>query len=272
MADIQIGLPRLFEVGSLPFFELLSKWLLDCDQNHPDCGRWHTSTPCEPSLPTRLVDVGRRDDGDPALVHLRATKSPSGDRQALDDDDVRYIALSHPWGDGLEHDHFCTTAQNVASRLRDGIAFASLPATFQHAVQVTRALGIRYLWIDSLCIVQGKGGDFDVEAKCMEAVFSFAYCVIAAVRAQGSSSGFLWERRARAFVPLEMPPPRERTVYVCEAIDDFQHHVIEGSLSSRGWVLQERALARRTIYFAEAQTYWECGDGVRCETLTKMTK
>jgi hypothetical protein len=43
-------------------------------------------------------------------------------------------------------------------------------------------------------------------------------------------------------------------------------------LNKRGWVLQERALARRTIYFTARQTYWECGCGVRCETLTRLHK
>ncbi|KAL1612964.1 hypothetical protein SLS60_001195 [Paraconiothyrium brasiliense] len=58
--------------------------------------------------------------------------------------------------------------------------------------------------------------------------------------------------------------------YICDAIDDFTRDVEQGNLNRRGWVLQERALSRRTIYFAENQTYWECGEGVRCETLTMM--
>lgn len=105
----------------------------------------------------------------------------------------------------------------------------------------------------------------------METVFSSAYCVIAASRATGTSSGFLGERPSRKFVKFEAKPP-ENTFYVCEAIDDFQSDVIDGHLNKRGWVLQERALARRTIYFTEHQTYWECGEGVRCETLTRMKK
>jgi hypothetical protein len=71
---------------------------------------------------------------------------------------------------------------------------------------------------------------------------------------------------------FEMASPPRNPFYVCEAIDDFQHDVIDGRLNKRGWVLQERALARRTIYFTENQTYWECGEGVRCETLAKMRK
>lgn len=135
---------------------------------------------------------------------------------------------------------------------------------------MTRQLGVQYLWIDSLCIIQGDDGDFKDEAKHMESVFSFAHCVIAASRSTGTSDGFLKKRRDR--VVVEFDSPGEPTVYVCEAIDDFQGDVIDGALNKRGWVLQERALARRTIYFTETQTYWECGEGIRCETLTKMRK
>lgn len=59
---------------------------------------------------------------------------------------------------------------------------------------------------------------------------------------------------------------------MCENVDDFDAHALRGYLNSRKWVLQEHALARRTIFFTEHQTYWECGAGVRCETGTKMRK
>jgi hypothetical protein len=55
-------------------------------------------------------------------------------------------------------------------------------------------------------------------------------------------------------------------------MNDFKTHVLEGRLNKRRWVLQERALAHRTIFFTDRQTYWECGEGVKCETLTKMDK
>jgi hypothetical protein len=65
---------------------------------------------------------------------------------------------------------------------------------------------------------------------------------------------------------------RQQAVHVCEEIDKFQEDIIEGHLNKRGWVLQERVLARQTIYFANRQAYWQCGDGIRCESPTKMRK
>lgn len=142
---------------------------------------------------------------------------------------------------------------------------------FQDAIVTTRKLGLEYLWIDSICIIQGEGGDFHREAKRMEDVFSSAFCVIAASSAQGQHDGFLnrprQNRECLTFEHEGLPP-----LYVSRFMDDFNNDVLESPLSKRGWVLQERALARRTIYFTDSQTYWECGRGVRSEMLTKMDK
>lgn len=104
----------------------------------------------------------------------------------------------------------------------------------------------------------------------MEDVFSSAYCVLAASRATGQHDGFLKPRIPRSFVTFKRGS--EMPFYVCDAIDDFDQDVLQGSLNRRGWVLQERALATRTVFFTETQTYFECGEGIRCETLTKMHK
>jgi hypothetical protein len=177
-----------------------------------------------------------------------------------------YIALSHPWGQGP---HFVTNVVNLAQH-KEGIKITDLPSTFRDAIITTRALSKRYLWVDSICIIQGPGGDFASEAKKMENVFSSAYCVIAASRAHNQIDGFLQDRREREYVTIQKGA--DSPFYICEHIDNFDRHVLNGHLSKRGWVLQEHALARRTVFFTEHQTYWECGDGVRCETLAKMSK
>ena len=104
----------------------------------------------------------------------------------------------------------------------------------------------------------------------MAIVFSSAYCILAASSNKGQSDGFLKKRDQRehlTFIREGLLPFHLRSF-----IDDFGQHLLEGSHNKRGYGLQERALARRTIYFTTKQTYWECGGGVRCETLTKMHK
>jgi hypothetical protein len=266
---IQVGLPVLSEPSSNVFFELIKLWLRDCDTQHADCRpmpqfRTHESDSQE--FPTRLIDVGTMANNQLRLLETHDELPVSQE----------YIALSHPWGDIKNYPPFSTWRKDGTGLGHDidtfkcAIPYGKLPATFKDAVDCTRALGVRYLWIDSICIIQGKDGDFNQEAKNMERVFSGAYCVIAASRATNQHDGFLGPRPQRNFITLERV--KGSPFYICDPIDDFSKDVIEGSLNQRGWVLQERALARRTIFFTENQTYFECGNGIRCETLTSMHK
>ncbi|KAF2204221.1 hypothetical protein GQ43DRAFT_453902 [Delitschia confertaspora ATCC 74209] len=253
-SHVRLGLPVLPKSGSESHFAIIKQWLAECDthENHIKCrpGR-------DRLLPTRVVNIKKV--GDEIFLQLY-------EPAALEYGD--YVALSHRWG---QRTHFYTTTSNI-ERHKQCIPFEDLPATFQDAVLTTHALGFRYLWIDSLCIIQGPGGDFHEQAKKMEDVYSSAFVVIAASRAKDHADGFLKDRPQRDWCMLPPSPisPDKSPLYLCENIDDFEQDVLKGELNRRGWVLQERALSHRTIYFTKSQTYWECGQGVRCETLTKM--
>lgn len=251
----QIGLPRLPLVGSEAHFTILRGWLQECDEHHEDCKPLRNPSA---RLPTRLIDVGETGGSD---VRLYQTKH---------DDVLEYIALSHPWGTNHLL-HFCTYPDNLARHLQ-GILLEDLPRTFRDAVKVTRSLDQRYLWIDSICIVQGPNGDFNEQAKHMEAIFRQAYCVLAASCAKGQQDGFMKPRDERTCLKFHQRLSGHPPIYACDFIENFQQHALDSHLNKRGWVLQERALARRTIFFTGKQTYWECGAGVRCETTMKMNK
>ncbi|KAF1960285.1 hypothetical protein CC80DRAFT_466036 [Byssothecium circinans] len=256
---IQIGLPELTRPGSEAFFTVLKLWLQDCNTSHADC-----QVVAHKKFPTRLIEVGTSQA--PKLRLLETSEEDISGQQ--------YIALSHPWGDTTRFPPFNTLRKDDSGAGHDiesfkrEIPFSQLPMTFQHAVICTRALDIRYLWIDSICIIQGKDGDFSEEANRMEDVYSGAYCVFAASRARHQHDGFLKDRPRANYVTLR--GAGGKPYYLCQAMDNFSQDVLEGSLNKRGWVLQERVLARRTIFFAETQTYFECGSGVRCETLARM--
>ncbi|KAF2023451.1 heterokaryon incompatibility, partial [Setomelanomma holmii] len=166
-----------------------------------------------------------------------------------------YIAFSHKWGDMPEKAK--TKPANEQRRLTGSIRPAELPPSFKDVIAVTRALGCRYLWIDCICIVQGPDGDFDEQTDTMQDTFSNAYCVIAAADAESANSGFLKEREGRSC--------QIGNLHLSSVTNDFERDVLQNPLSRRGWVLQEHALVRRTIFFTKTQTYWECGEGVRCE-------
>ncbi|KAM7185615.1 hypothetical protein V8F33_012293 [Rhypophila sp. PSN 637] len=269
---IQIGFGILPEPTSAAHFQVLRQWLAHCDSNknhkHSSCRPPVTEEPfltTNGQLPTRVLDVG--------LGH-----SPSSPRQgkvylrhSRPQEQGKWLALSYQWG---PTPHFCTTVDNLSRHLTEGMEVANLPATFRDAIIVTRSLGIRYLWIDSLCIIQGEGGDFAQEAKKMEQVYSGAYCVVAVARQdRGQTGGFLDQRRNRNGVVLASSSNSSQPLpcfYITEPVDNFQEHVLDSGLSNRGWVLQEHALARRTIFFTDHQTYFECGEGVRCESGVRM--
>ncbi|PKS13174.1 hypothetical protein jhhlp_000518 [Lomentospora prolificans] len=98
------------------------------------------------SLPTRLVDVRPQQKDGRGGVRLALTTGKPG----------TYASLSHCWG--KDPMPIKTLESNLTEHL-DFIAFDSLPKTVQHAVAITRELGIDYLWIDTLCIVQDSKDD-----------------------------------------------------------------------------------------------------------------
>ncbi|KAF3048072.1 hypothetical protein E8E12_009880 [Didymella heteroderae] len=232
------------------FFELPNAWLKECEHSHkPTCG----STQDRYRLPKRLVCV--KDIKRPRII----------DSNTLTDDpeDQRYIAFSHKWGKMPNEAR--TTIHNLGAR-RTCIPERELPKSFLDVIAVTRALDCNYLWIDSLCINQrcdDDEGDFKDQADSMQSIYTNAYCVIAASKANGATEGFL-HRKA------DLGSVKKDDIYISAVTNDFTRDVLNSPLNRRGWVLQERALARRTIFFTETQMYWECGDGIRCETLRKL--
>lgn len=265
----QLGLPRLADLASPHHFTLLKEWIRACDDGHETCRRheYGHKEDGDSGLPTRLIDVGDT----LRLVDSASLAEPS-----------RYVALSHCWGQLAERDRFCTYKRNLeAHRTCIAASVDQLPRSFRDAVVVARGIGVKYLWIDSLCIVQDDAEDWEYEAKRMEQVFSAAYCTICASSAHSSAEGFLAPRAPRACVRLRVraqrsegndAAQRDTQVYICPAIDNFSRDVEDSHLSRRGWVLQERALSRRSIFFTSTQVYWECGAGVHCETLARLQK
>lgn len=180
-----------------------------------------------------------------------------------------YLALSHRWGDDRKHHLGRTLSDNHGDRFV-GIEWNELPLTFQDAITVARNLRVQYLWIDSICIIQDDDNDWKLESVRMEQVYSNAKCVLAASSANSSIEGFLKRSNHRPFITLRSSSGD--VGYICRNVDNFQRDVDNATLNTRGWTLQERALARRTIHFTQTQAYFECGDGVRCESLMRLTK
>ncbi|KAH6990101.1 heterokaryon incompatibility protein-domain-containing protein [Ilyonectria destructans] len=163
----------------------LKRWLYICDNHHPCLSSGDLCT-----LPTRVLDVAANQD----VIFLRETAGKQG----------KYLALSHSWGS--THRLTLTTA-NLARLLTDGISVSDIPKTFRDAVQIARELGIAFVWIDSLCIIQDDAADWEAEASRMGLVYANSYLTIAALSSKDDSSGCFPDMSTRhdePFVSLDV--------------------------------------------------------------------
>ncbi|KAL9115472.1 MAG: hypothetical protein Q9227_000793 [Pyrenula ochraceoflavens] len=201
-------------------------------------------------LPTRCVDI------QDSWLKICESEGTNG----------AYITLSHRWNEATER---CkTTTGNYAER-RDHISLDSLSETFKDAILVTRRLGIRFIWIDSLCIIQtGDGGaDWNKEAPKMGQYYQYSLLTLA-VTAGTPDLGFLSPRMRKPFTFLARLPYREKDdvqkghFYVYKnrthVDESFLSGVWNSDLLKRGWVFQEWMLSRRVVYYTPSQVFFEC--------------
>jgi hypothetical protein len=230
--------------------ETVHSWIDDCLINHSKCRRTRSLNP-KVELPTRLLDVSSELSTD----SIRLIDSSSIDTERLSHVDLQYAALSHcrPKSPGP---NCMTTAENEAER-REMIKLGSLPKTYQDAVLVTRKLGIRYIWIDSLCIIQKSQKDWEAESSRMSSVFHGAFLTLAATDAK-QGQGDLCLSSLEPAIEIKHGSGDSNIVALvkCPAANTQLLH--SSALNSRGWVLQELVLSRRTVHFSKDQLYWQC--------------
>ena len=150
-----------------------------------------------------------------------------------------------------------------------GIPSSELPQTFQDAITVTRRLQIRYLWIDSLCILQDSPEDWDHESAQMHHVYGNAYVTLAADDSRDSSEGLFRDRFPSLVTPTIVATAWKEALakkFIVIPRRFWSESVAESPLNRRAWVLQERYLSPRIIHFGETQMLWECKSRDCCET------
>jgi Heterokaryon incompatibility protein (HET) len=205
-------------------------------------------------LPTRLLDVG--DDGT-SHIRLCLGESILSNR--------RFTSLSHCWGDVVP---LRLTRDSLESFMRD-IDVDLLPKTFRDAIIITRKLGLKYLWVDSLCIIQDSDEDWKHEAAMMDRVYRGAWCNIAGTKSTDDLGGCFTERYLLDVLPCAVEAKWDshpKQCYYCWDPDIWERHVDKCKLLKRGWVQQERFLTSRVLHFAQKQIYWECLELRACET------
>ena len=218
-------------------FDCIKSWLSNCTQSHTLCQRKKSY------LPTRVIDVGPPNGSqDPFLFESNGKIAT-------------YVALSYCWG---VQRTFTTTPETLNAR-KAGFALTDLPKTQQDAVLASRKLGVRYLWVDALCIIQGDGADWQRESKMMGQVYRDALLVISALDASNSTAGLFYDRTTW-LASGDMRNGVKGQMCIREN-EELEHRLEANSLSQRAWALQERFVATAVLHFARQRLCWECRTG-----------
>jgi hypothetical protein len=216
----------------------------DCLTQHPRC----TYDPGA-AVPARLVDVATEGSD----VRLYETHG----------EDAKYVCLSHCWGPSRKA---VTTRKNLKTYI-EAIPWTALPKAFQDAISFVRKLGIRYLWIDSLCIIQDDKKDWEKEAAAMCSVYEHSYLTLAATGSPSDDQNFFSRASDREIKGTTMEGTPYH-VFVRPCIPHPRYWKAEGKtwpLLSRAWIYQERLLSPRVLHFGKEELFWECNENQCCE-------
>ncbi|RMZ79554.1 hypothetical protein DV737_g3354, partial [Chaetothyriales sp. CBS 132003] len=265
-------------IGSMPMWtasvqQLVQRWEDECTKYHNHCRQdKHSHVTFQPHRILDISDNKIKLDTDP---EKRGTEP--------------YATLTHRW----PHDTSAMprlTDQNMDEWREEGIDINALTATFRDAVHVVRKLGIRFLWIDSLCIQQdgpGRALDWQRESVAMGEIYRNGFLNIQAGRdAKHWDYGLFNTPDIRVVEPYPLRISRTHlqprtTVDSCPAEvpiegtfsiieEDFARDELLGNpINLRGWVLQERLLSHRILHFGAQQVFWECRERLACETFPR---
>ncbi|KAJ1323750.1 HET domain-containing protein [Microdochium nivale] len=237
-----------------------------CKTSHAICS--HDQSHAMPTRVIAILEIRDMHDDQLRLVHCR-----DDDDDDDNDDSVRgepYIALSYCWGPPaptLRLDHGTLTA------MTSGFRESALSKAHRDTIHLARALGVKYVWIDALCIIQGDADDWARESMRMASVYGNAALTIIAGRSADARLSFATLPSAQQKSQPQRPPPclipLSRTAGGTSTGRETDNLVgvgmlrsrLAGPTTSRGWCFQEDLLSRRVIIFGQAQLTYRCRNG-----------
>ncbi|KAH7409843.1 heterokaryon incompatibility protein-domain-containing protein [Phaeosphaeria sp. MPI-PUGE-AT-0046c] len=245
--------------------DMIHHWMETCLTSHASCRPLQIAT-----IPTRLIDIG--DSHTPARVILTGSlvqpenscKSPP-----------KYVALSYCWGksDETNREAFTPTTSSTLAAHMKSLPIKSLPRTIVDAIILTRTLRLQYLWVDSLCILQGNDpmarADWSKESAIMSDVYGGAVITIAAAWGSSMHAGIVVQRPSitSSDVTIGLQTTTEPMLKGTIQLTKEMHQdtdPMDQPLYNRAWTLQERMLSTRVLICNRDQLIWECQS--RCFT------
>ncbi|KIW52058.1 hypothetical protein PV05_07729 [Exophiala xenobiotica] len=256
-----IEVPRLPDTQFEKVVPQIKEWLDNCCKNHRGkCGNLSWSN----ENPKRLIEI--LSDSELRLIDTSRLAK------------VDYVALSYCWGPGQPEK--TTTSTNLALR-QDKFQMSEMPKTIQHALKLVSRLGLAYLWVDQVCIVQSNRtgvqrnnvwtnhvqddgtqdgtdpdpGEWKLEASKMHIVYGNALFTLCACSSERSTDPLLWPRKAWTYPVSPFYFLGDWLVNVDMTLKEVRTRAL---LSTRGWTLQEERLSPRLLYFCGQRVYWSC--------------
>ncbi|KAI0661834.1 heterokaryon incompatibility protein-domain-containing protein, partial [Cubamyces menziesii] len=172
-----------------------------------------------------------------------------------------YAALSYVWGEAQPH----STSKAKLDAYTNSIDISIIPRTIREAIEVTHKLGLRYLWVDSFCIIQDSREDKTRELVQLRRIFHDAHLTIVAACAPSASAGFLHDR------PPPAPSPKSpRLPYWCAdgrlgtvTAEPFvkSYEWDREPINKRAWCLEERLMSPRKLVYASDTLQYHCQTG-----------
>ncbi|UPL00335.1 hypothetical protein LCI18_011269 [Fusarium solani-melongenae] len=231
-------------------WSLARSWLDECCQGHKKC-----SAPQSPDFsPTRLVEIV--DNATVRVIERKGNKTLQ-----------RYVAFSHCWGKA----ETLKLLKDNKPRLETGISISELPQSYKEAIDACIRLNFKFIWIDSLCIIQDSTDDWRAESATMMHVYGNALLTIAAAAAAESSESSLTHRDSLNIQPTTIMVPQEGpgevpdVPYILAPGEPF-NEIKNSPLRRRAWVLQESYISNRILFLADTQLWWECREALCCES------
>ncbi|KAK1248520.1 hypothetical protein MKX08_006740 [Trichoderma sp. CBMAI-0020] len=211
--------------------------------------------------PTRLLHVeSRRESG---LIRLVETH---------DEVPQPYLALSYCWG---KNGPSLRTTRSNYSHLQKSISYSAMPKAYQDTVHVARVLGVKYIWIDALCIIQDDREDWEKESRMMAEIFQHSLATLILLRTASCNEGFLernpsikinyhnrqWGVRGSFFL-RHIPFSYLDAESAIRDYPSFSNRPVSLELrhspwQTRGWTFQEDMFSMRKLYFGQLMMYWD---------------
>lgn len=209
--DKQASLPATLDV--------VRAWYASTD------GDFRIEAPSRGLLPKRLLHVGSLEEPTLKLVETATTANFTGP----------YFTLSHCWGSGIQQ----RLTEGNYDAFSSSIPVETLSQTFQDAIYIVRFLGVAYLWIDALCIIQDSAPDWNEQAPLMAQIYGNASCCIAATRA-ADGEGLFSKQQTPFEIRCQWPDEGLDGLFYGEVLPEFDRIVLDSPLNRRAWVFQVR--------------------------------